>query len=655
MRARLLDGHARAGACDEGAVGQRERAGEGLVALSPAVSVIVVCFNAADTLPRCLDQLLAQDYPRFEVIVVDDGSDDDTSALARRHLAQGPHEHDVLRSARNRGCPHARNLGLARASGEIVAFIDADGYAARDWLRELVRPFTDARVGAVASTVFYDADPLVVNGAGGIVNRQGWAADLSMNEPYERARIAVEALYPMGCGMALRRETVDIVGPFDDRMLNYYDDVDYGIRVWRAGYRVVVAPGAWIDHDVSLGWGVQSRKALLCERHRMRVVLKHCPRRTLISWSAQEARSLRSAAGAVRRRKLAAAGWNVLHLPSLLDGRVRLRAAPRPPARLVDPCWGDAFPAGVAPLQVPRPELAGRRIEMADPNSAGQLPYGWFPVERVDGCSHRWAGVQAAAIVRLTAPARRLRLDYTHAPVDIGGVDVRIRRLDAHDPLAVVWSTRLLWQYIAHAVENHPIALPAGDYEVVFSVREGWLEPPLNVRTISLALASMSFEDAFQVPSGGLDMGSPEVEEQLVRGWFEAEESDGRTYRWASGHAEAVVRLERPAAGARLVYRLPPGPVRGLKLTVADLVEGSEVFTTSVPASDGGWREHDAAFELDAGEYRVSFDAETTWCNRDGRDPSLWAENRSLAMAVSSLTFLAPIQPRSHPADAPVG
>ncbi len=72
-----------------------------------------------------------------------------------------------------------------------MAFIDADGFAAPSWLSQVVAAFAaDATVGGVASTVFFDANPLVLNGAGGIVNRQGWAADLSMNESYERAQIA---------------------------------------------------------------------------------------------------------------------------------------------------------------------------------------------------------------------------------------------------------------------------------------------------------------------------------------------------------------------------------------------------------------------------------------------------------------------------------
>jgi GT2 family glycosyltransferase len=237
-------------AAEGGSHARETRASERRVdAARPLASVIVVCWNVADVLARCLDQLFAQDYPNKEIIVVDDGSSDST--LEEAEAAQARGDLEVVRSSRNRGCPHARNMGLRRANGEILAFIDADGFAEPSWLRHLVAAFeADATVGGVASTVFFAANPIVLNGAGGIVNRQGWAADLSMSESYERAEIASEALYPMGCGMALRRSALERVGPFDDRMLNYYDDVDYGVRLWRAGFRVVVAPDARIDHGV---------------------------------------------------------------------------------------------------------------------------------------------------------------------------------------------------------------------------------------------------------------------------------------------------------------------------------------------------------------------------------------------------------------------
>jgi GT2 family glycosyltransferase len=600
--------------------------------------VVVVCWNSGEVLGRCLDQLLAQDYDNYEVIVVDDGSEDDTLEVAERASSSGGVR--IVRSPANRGCPHARNLGIREANGEIVAFIDADGFAAPGWLREVVAVFGgDLRIGGVASTVFFDRNPLVLNGAGGIVNRQGWAADLSMNESYEWARIASEVLYPMGCGMAMRRAAIERVGPFDDRMLNYYDDVDYGTRLWRAGYRVVVAPDAWVDHGFGQGAGGSAQKQLLCERHRMRVVLKHASSRTLASWAAHEARALRDASPSRRTLKLRAAAWNVRHLPSVLADRRRLRGAPRVADALLDGSWGDGFPAGISSRLTPRPESASHRIDMADPDSEGQLLYGWFPVERSDGRSHRWASEYAAGLVSLDKPARRLRLDYTHVPVDTGGVDLHVRRIGSADPLASVWSVPLAWRYTARSVENHPLELAPGDYEVLFSARTGWLEPPLKIRSLGMALSSMSFEDSFEIPSGGLDMASPSAEEQLVSGWYEPEGGPERSYRWAGGQAAVVVRLAEEASDVGVSYCLPPGSNSAVDISVRPIDSQQAVWSVRIAGLGGDWREESFTAALEPGDYVVAFEAEATWTNPGQQDPALPPENRALGFALSSLSF----------------
>lgn len=606
---------------------------------TPFVSVVVVCWNAADVLGRCLERLLAQDYANREIVVVDDGSDDDTLAVAERASARGPLT--LVRSDGNRGCPAARNLGLRHAGGEIVAFVDADGFAAPDWLTRIVAAFGEDRtIGGVASTVFYDDNPMVVNGAGGTVNRQGWAADLSMNESYEVAELAAEALYPMGCGMAIRREALDRVGPFDDRMLNYYDDVDYGTRLWRAGYRVVVAADAWVDHAAT--GGDSPLKRLLCERHRMRVVIKHAPARSLARWAAFELRSLRAAARPVRAQKLKAIAWNARHLASTLAGRRRLRRAPTAPERLFDNSWGDAFPVGV-PLRLrPVPERACERVDMADRNAEALLPYGWFPAERVDDRSYRWAATSAAALVSLRRPARWLRLDFAHVPVDIGGIDVRIRRVDACEPLAVVWQTRLQWQYIARSAENRPLTLPAGDYEVLFSTAAGWSDPPRETRSLGFALSRLAFAERSEIPEGGIEMSAAGVEQQLVHGWYEAEQSPERCYRWAGGRAALVVRLAAPVRELRLSFRLPPRSIGGLSVSIEPLGGGRDApATVHLAWDDADWREEAASVELGEGEYLVSFETDATWSNRDGADASLWPENRELGFALSTMTFLA--------------
>ena len=108
----------------------------------PKVSVVVCAYNAADTLDECLTSLEQLTYPDFEVIVVNDGSRDGTGDIARRHAS-----FRVI-DLRHGGLSVARNAGLAAATGEIVAYTDADVRVDPDWLTYLVQPFLNSDVVA---------------------------------------------------------------------------------------------------------------------------------------------------------------------------------------------------------------------------------------------------------------------------------------------------------------------------------------------------------------------------------------------------------------------------------------------------------------------------------------------------------------------------
>src|SRR4051794_12323832 len=86
----------------------------------PTVSVVIPCFNQGRFLPDALESVLAQTFPAAEIVVVDDGSTDETAAAARRY----PNVRCIRQ--RNRGLASARNTGLMHTAGECVVFLDAD-------------------------------------------------------------------------------------------------------------------------------------------------------------------------------------------------------------------------------------------------------------------------------------------------------------------------------------------------------------------------------------------------------------------------------------------------------------------------------------------------------------------------------------------------
>jgi glycosyltransferase involved in cell wall biosynthesis len=113
------------------------------------VSVVIPAFNAEETIARCVEGVLAQDYPRLELVVVDDGSTDGTCEQASRHGAT------VLRIQQNSGTAAARNLGAGRTRSEVLVFIDADVVIPEGSLRRMVGQLLSLRdvlgVGATYS------------------------------------------------------------------------------------------------------------------------------------------------------------------------------------------------------------------------------------------------------------------------------------------------------------------------------------------------------------------------------------------------------------------------------------------------------------------------------------------------------------------------
>lgn len=114
----------------------------------PSVSVVVPAFNSQETIAACIESLLNLQYPRekLEIIIVDNGSSDDTAAIASRYPVR------VL-SEEQRGAAAARNRGIREAGGEYVAFTDSDCQVAPDWLTRLVRTAEENKSDAVGGRI----------------------------------------------------------------------------------------------------------------------------------------------------------------------------------------------------------------------------------------------------------------------------------------------------------------------------------------------------------------------------------------------------------------------------------------------------------------------------------------------------------------------
>jgi O-antigen biosynthesis protein len=204
----------------------------------PRVSVIVCAYNAADTLEDCLSSIERQSYPDFEIILVNDGSKDRTSEIARAHARVR------VIDTPNAGLSAARNVGLAAATGEIVAYTDADTRVDRDWLTFLVQPMlTSEVVGSGGPNVVPPDDPPM---AQCIARAPGGPTHVLLDD-----RIAEHV---PGCNMAFRRDALVAIGGFNPVFLRAGDDVDVCWRLQARGWKIGFASAAlvWHHHRASI-------------------------------------------------------------------------------------------------------------------------------------------------------------------------------------------------------------------------------------------------------------------------------------------------------------------------------------------------------------------------------------------------------------------
>jgi GT2 family glycosyltransferase len=197
----------------------------------PRASVVVCTYNDKATLRSCLGGLRDLEYPDYEVIVVNDGSTDSTDEI--------PSEYGFrLISTVNRGLANARNLGLEAASGEIVAYIDADARPDPHWLSHLAASLMNSsHVGIGGPNIPPPGDGFVPEC---VANAPGGPIHVLLSD-----RLAEHI---PGCNMAFWKKSLEAIGGFDPRFRIAGDDVDICWRLQEQGWTVGFSPGAVVWH-----------------------------------------------------------------------------------------------------------------------------------------------------------------------------------------------------------------------------------------------------------------------------------------------------------------------------------------------------------------------------------------------------------------------
>jgi glycosyltransferase involved in cell wall biosynthesis len=207
--------------------------GEGVSVSRPAISAIIAFRNASRYLPACLNAIKKAMGPDHELILVNDGSTDDSADIARRFAES------IIDLTRSHGPAFARNRGAEKSNGRILFFVDADVLCHTDTMVRIEKVFgDDPRLTAVIGS--YDADPPAAN----FISRY---KNLTHHFVHQHGSTEASTFWT-GCG-AIRREAFVGLNGFDESYSRpSIEDIELGYRLRARGHRIVLCRDLMVTH-----------------------------------------------------------------------------------------------------------------------------------------------------------------------------------------------------------------------------------------------------------------------------------------------------------------------------------------------------------------------------------------------------------------------
>lgn len=221
----------------------------------PLVYAITLNWNHPDDTIACLESLVAQTYPNLRLLVVDNGSQDDSITKIQAACPTVA----LLARSDNGGFARGMNTGIRQAlaaGADFTFLVNNDTYLAPDAIARLVSA-AQPDIGLIAPIIYYADEPQRVWSIGALFNP--W-----LLEPKENPRGMIDAGqwqsylerdFVPACGLLVSRPVWERVGLFDERFFMYYEDLDFCLRLHRVGLRAIVVPQAKMWHKVSLSSG----------------------------------------------------------------------------------------------------------------------------------------------------------------------------------------------------------------------------------------------------------------------------------------------------------------------------------------------------------------------------------------------------------------
>jgi GT2 family glycosyltransferase len=219
----------------------------------PKVVIIILNWNGKKDTTECLESMKQVKYPNYDVLLVDNGSTDDSAEFFRKHCPKI----EVIETESNLGFTGGCNIGIRKAmseSADYILLLNNDVTVEPYFLDKLVSVATkNENIGILGTKINYYDAPKQIWAAGGFINY--WiclVAYLGMNKPdTEKYSCEKDVDFVSGCSMLIKTNVFQKIGLLDERYFAYFEDVDICLTAKKNGYGIRYVPSAKIYHKVS--------------------------------------------------------------------------------------------------------------------------------------------------------------------------------------------------------------------------------------------------------------------------------------------------------------------------------------------------------------------------------------------------------------------
>lgn len=238
-----------------------------------SAAIIILTYNNRAEIEACLSSVLAQRFTgKYKVFLVDNNSSDDTLSLLGKFS-----NIEIIKNSKNSGYAGGNNLGIKQALSQgfdYFVLLNPDTEVAGDWLEQLVL-LASARedAGIVQSKVLFAAEKYRVNTVGNPLHFLGFSWSGGYKTLSSQHLDSKEVTLASGSAMLIKRQVLEKIGLFDERLFMYHEDVDLCWRARLAGYKIFLSPNSKVWHKYSFSFG--TKKFFYIERNRLVVLFSN--------------------------------------------------------------------------------------------------------------------------------------------------------------------------------------------------------------------------------------------------------------------------------------------------------------------------------------------------------------------------------------------